>query len=266
MELDRLAVQLRLRNPWEAIDLGFAMVRTWMKEVYAPWFTVFLPVCAIALLLLPPQWATLLVWWLKPALDRVVLHVLAAGVFGELPRLRDTLRALPRALLQSAGMAARAPARPGGASAAPAAAAAGWQPGGVAHHGLHPLRARPRVVGDRALRPAGADRGGRGLRPVPALVRQGLAAHPMAVRHRLFRGGRGAGTGLRRRRVRAVSESPHRARGLGPGSVAAAHRAARADRTASGRSGAGGRHSRRIAAGCPVRGPFVSGAAAGRGG
>lgn len=98
MQLERLAVQLRLRNPWEAIDLGFAMVRTWMKEVYAPWFTVFLPVCAIALLLLPPQWATLLVWWLKPALDRVVLHVLAGGVFGELPRLRDTLRALPRAL------------------------------------------------------------------------------------------------------------------------------------------------------------------------
>lgn len=98
MELDRLAVQLRLRNPWEAIDLGFAMVRSWMREVYAPWFAVFVPVCAIALLLLPPQWATLLVWWLKPALDRVVLHVLAAGVFGELPHLRDTLRALPRAL------------------------------------------------------------------------------------------------------------------------------------------------------------------------
>jgi hypothetical protein len=74
------------------------MVRSWMREVYAPWFAVFLPVCAAALLLLPPQWATLLVWWLKPALDRVVLHVLAAGVFGELPRLRDTLRALPRAV------------------------------------------------------------------------------------------------------------------------------------------------------------------------
>jgi hypothetical protein len=99
VQLDRLAVQLRLRNPWEAIDLGFAMVRTWMREVYAAWFAVFLPVCAIALLLLPPQWATLLVWWLKPALDRVVLHVLASGVFGELPRLRDTLRALPRALV-----------------------------------------------------------------------------------------------------------------------------------------------------------------------
>ena len=99
MQLDRLAVELRLRNPWEAIDLGFAMTRAWMREVYGAWFAVFVPVCALALLVLPPQWATLLVWWLKPALDRVVLHVFSNGVFGDLPRVRDTLRALPRALM-----------------------------------------------------------------------------------------------------------------------------------------------------------------------
>jgi hypothetical protein len=98
VQLDRLSVALRLRNPWEAIDLGFAMVRAWMREVYAPWLAVFLPLCALALLLLPPQWALLLVWWLKPALDRVVLQVLASGVFGALPRVRDTLRGLPHAL------------------------------------------------------------------------------------------------------------------------------------------------------------------------
>jgi hypothetical protein len=98
VQLDRLAVTLRLRNPWEAIDLGFAMTRAWMREVYGAWLAVFVPVCALALLVLPPQWATLLVWWLKPALDRVVLHVYANGVFGDLPRVRDTLRALRRSL------------------------------------------------------------------------------------------------------------------------------------------------------------------------
>ena len=98
VQLDRLAVQLRPRNPWEAIDLGFAMVRTWARTVYAAWLTLFVPLCVLACWLLPWQWAIVLVWWLKPALDRIVLHVLAAGVFGELPRLRDTLRALPRAL------------------------------------------------------------------------------------------------------------------------------------------------------------------------
>jgi Domain of unknown function (DUF4129) len=98
VQLDRLAVQLRLRNPWEAIDLGFAMVRTWARTVYAAWLVLFVPLCVLALLVLPARWAVVLVWWLLPALDRVVLHVLAAGVFGDLPRLRDTLRALPRAL------------------------------------------------------------------------------------------------------------------------------------------------------------------------
>jgi len=98
VQLDRLAVTLRLRNPWEAIDLGFAMIRIWMREVYAPWLALFLPLCVLASLLLPPQWAIGLVWWLKPALDRVVLHVIANAVFGDLPRLRETLRALPQAL------------------------------------------------------------------------------------------------------------------------------------------------------------------------
>jgi hypothetical protein len=98
VQLDRLAVQLRMRNPWEAIDLGFAMVRTWARPVYAAWLVVFVPLCTLALLLLPSPWAILLVWWLKPVLDRIVLHVLAAGVFGDLPRLRETLRALPRAI------------------------------------------------------------------------------------------------------------------------------------------------------------------------
>jgi hypothetical protein len=98
VQLDRLSVALRLRNPWEAIDLGFAMVRAWMREVYGPWLAVFVPLCALALVLLPPLWAVMLVWWLKPVLDRVVLQVLASGVFGALPRIRDTLRSLPHAL------------------------------------------------------------------------------------------------------------------------------------------------------------------------
>ena len=98
MQLDRLAVQLRLRNPWEAMDLGFAMTRRWMPQVYGAWFAVAVPLFALALAVLPVPWATTLLWWLKPALDRVVLHVLGSGVFGDLPGVRATLRALPRAL------------------------------------------------------------------------------------------------------------------------------------------------------------------------
>jgi hypothetical protein len=92
VELDQLSVVLRQRNPWEAIDLGFAMVREWWRDVYGAWLVVYVPLAVAACLLLPPLWAFLLVWWLKPALDRIVLHVVASAVFGSRPRLRATLR------------------------------------------------------------------------------------------------------------------------------------------------------------------------------
>ncbi len=92
MQLDQLSVVLRQRNPWEAIDLGFAMVREWWWNAYAAWLAVFVPLAVAACLLLPPVWAFVLIWWLNPATERVVLHVVASAVFGSPPRLRDTLR------------------------------------------------------------------------------------------------------------------------------------------------------------------------------
>jgi hypothetical protein len=40
--------------------------------------------------------AVLFLWWLKPAFDRVVLHVLAGAVFGATPTLKETLGALKK--------------------------------------------------------------------------------------------------------------------------------------------------------------------------
>src|SRR5262249_26977179 len=72
--------------------LGFAMVREWWREIYAAWLAVFVPLSVVACWLLPPLWAMLLVWWLVPALDRIVLQVLSSAVFGSRLRLRNTLR------------------------------------------------------------------------------------------------------------------------------------------------------------------------------
>ena len=91
VQLDQLSVVLRQRNPFEAIDLGFAMAREWWRDIYIAWLAVFVPVAVAAWLLLPPLWAALVVWWLKPAFDRVILHVVASEVFGSRPRLRTTL-------------------------------------------------------------------------------------------------------------------------------------------------------------------------------
>jgi hypothetical protein len=97
MRLDDLTIALRPRAAWEATDLGIALVRTHARRIWLAWVIVTLPVFAalnLAAGLAHVAWlAALLLWWLKPVFDRIVLFVLSRAVFGEVPRLRDTLHA-----------------------------------------------------------------------------------------------------------------------------------------------------------------------------
>jgi hypothetical protein len=92
-----IAISLRRRTPWEAIDLGLSMLQRWWRAVFAPHLIVGGAVAAAALLfswfLGRPWVAVVLVWWMKPLYDRVVLHVLSRAVFGELERPRAVLAA-----------------------------------------------------------------------------------------------------------------------------------------------------------------------------
>lgn len=106
MELERLAITLRPRNAWEALDLGLRFAMQNARGLYANWFAVTLPVAALAFACLgfglgQPAWAVFLLWWLKPAFDRMAVHVLSRAVFGEATELRDTLKALPRLLFST---------------------------------------------------------------------------------------------------------------------------------------------------------------------
>jgi hypothetical protein len=69
------------------MDLGFTMLRRWWRPVYAAHALVFLPLAGALLLAgwaFDKLWlAMLLLWWLEPLYDRVVLHVLSRAVFGE---------------------------------------------------------------------------------------------------------------------------------------------------------------------------------------
>jgi hypothetical protein len=91
-----LSVALRRRSPWEATDLGLAMLQRWWRPVYAAHALVVAPV-ALALVALgwafDALWAAMLAfWWLEPLYDRVVLHVLSRAVFGEISRPLSVLR------------------------------------------------------------------------------------------------------------------------------------------------------------------------------
>lgn len=92
-----IAVELRPRSSWEAIDLGLAMLQRWGRSVYLPHAIVLAAVAAPSAALgawLGKPWIALLVlWWLKPLYDRVALYVLSHAVFGDLPGTRTVLRA-----------------------------------------------------------------------------------------------------------------------------------------------------------------------------
>jgi len=99
MQIDRIAVMVRPRNPWEAMDLGMRMALTWWKPVYGAWLAAYLPVIAVITWIcaeLNQPWIALIaVWWVKPLLERMPLYVLSHAVFGEVPRIADALRAIP---------------------------------------------------------------------------------------------------------------------------------------------------------------------------
>ena len=92
-----MAIRLRPRNAWEALDLGLALARRHWRPIYAAWFAVYLPAVAIAHAIFyeTPLWAWVALWWLKPLFDRVVLAVLAATMFGEPVAIAKLIRSLP---------------------------------------------------------------------------------------------------------------------------------------------------------------------------
>ncbi len=98
MRLEDVTVTLRPRQPWEAVDLGCALVRRDFGRLLALWsatvFPVWLGICV--LLRSAPEWIPLVVWWLKPLYDRVPLFFLSRSAFGVRPGFAQTWKAWPR--------------------------------------------------------------------------------------------------------------------------------------------------------------------------
>lgn len=98
MRLDDLSVELRPRTPWEAVELGTALVRRHARAIWGPWLALTLPVFVVFNVLawwLDALWlAALAMWWLKPVFDRIPLYVISRAVFGPAPSVRETLVAM----------------------------------------------------------------------------------------------------------------------------------------------------------------------------
>jgi len=98
MQPDHIQIHVRARHPWEAIDLGFQLLRSWPRQLYGAWFALVVPTMAAWIFVSwPLPWLTVFgLWWFKPLFERVPLHVLSEALFGQPPSVSATARSAPR--------------------------------------------------------------------------------------------------------------------------------------------------------------------------
>jgi hypothetical protein len=95
MQVDAIALELRPRPMHEAGDLGVRLVQANARSVWATCTPVFLAVFVLSLSSFEiAGWLpSLLIFWLKPWLDRSVLFVLSRAAFGQSTRFVDLWQA-----------------------------------------------------------------------------------------------------------------------------------------------------------------------------
>jgi len=91
MQIERLAVRLRLCTPMQAADLGVRLCQHSAASVYRSYLIVLVPVAALcaASVEISTSLPVLLLWWAKPWMDRTVLFALSRAAFGSETRPRD---------------------------------------------------------------------------------------------------------------------------------------------------------------------------------
>lgn len=97
MNVDSIDVQLVAREPDEAQDLGLQLLRRHAGATFGAVLIVIAPVWALALFVGSASTfgGVLAIWWAKPLMNRVAIHVLSRAVFGATPTVLQTVAAVP---------------------------------------------------------------------------------------------------------------------------------------------------------------------------
>lgn len=103
MQIDKLQIELRPRSHAQALDLGFALLRSHAGAAYKSFLALWLPLFALCagLILLFPQldWLWIITArWFRPLLERAPLYVLSRKVFGTTVTWQEAVRAWPTQL------------------------------------------------------------------------------------------------------------------------------------------------------------------------
>ncbi len=98
MNLEAMTLEVRPRNPWEAMDLAVRLAVSHWRILFSSWMVCVFPLFLIINIILlndHPYWAFFLVWFLKPLYDRVPLFILSRVIFSETTSIKDVLNAIP---------------------------------------------------------------------------------------------------------------------------------------------------------------------------
>lgn len=100
MQLNKAQAVLRSRNPWEAMDLGIVLARRHAGLLMATWAVITVPLFLILTMIFwqQPTVAVLIIWWLKPAFERLPLYILSNALFANTPSFTTSIKAWPKLL------------------------------------------------------------------------------------------------------------------------------------------------------------------------
>jgi hypothetical protein len=95
MRVDAIGLDLRRRRMFEAADLGVRLVQVEWRSVWRTLWPVWAVAVAIGAASATVWWwaPTIVLWWLKPWLDRSIVFVLARAAFRDETRFVDLLAA-----------------------------------------------------------------------------------------------------------------------------------------------------------------------------
>lgn len=104
MQLTDLSIQVRQRSAWEAIDLGFALVQQYWRTLIIPYTLLVLCIAIPVWLILPESYlwiSSLIIWWLKPLYDRLILYILSRQLFNQTTTTAEAFSALPQLIFHT---------------------------------------------------------------------------------------------------------------------------------------------------------------------
>jgi hypothetical protein len=99
MRIDDITTNIRLRAPWEAVDLGFAMVQHHWRDIFSAWTIVLLSFAISFWIIMPNDYKAyvpILLWWFKPLYDRILLHIYSRQLFNNPLSTADVFSAIPQ--------------------------------------------------------------------------------------------------------------------------------------------------------------------------